>query len=129
MGVLQDLASNPLVEEFQKQGLISRVFLSIGGFLLACVVLNVLKQTFWKNPNEPPMVFHWFPFVGSTITYGMDPPRFFQENRKRVCWPAVAPGLVGFGKDKTLTPSLTVWRCLHLCSAWQENHRRGRTGW
>jgi sterol 14-demethylase len=55
----------------------------------------VLSQVLFKNPNEPPLVFHWFPFVGSTITYGMDPPRFFKENREKVgkprlcstCWP------------------------------------------
>ncbi|KAK5701458.1 Lanosterol 14-alpha-demethylase [Elasticomyces elasticus] len=54
-------------------------------FLLAAlsltVILNVAKQLLLRNPNEPPMVFHWLPFIGSTITYGMDPYTFFFTQR------------------------------------------------
>ncbi|PVH91485.1 hypothetical protein DM02DRAFT_340354, partial [Periconia macrospinosa] len=38
---------------------------------VTAVVLNVL------NPNEPRLVFHWFPIIGNTVTYGMDPYKFF----------------------------------------------------
>lgn len=48
------------------------------------VVVNVLRQILFKNPHEPPLVFHWFPFVGSTISYGMDPYKFFFESRAKV---------------------------------------------
>ena len=54
-------------------------------FILLAVVLNILKQLLLKKPNEPPMVFHWFPVVGSTVTYGMDPYAFFFRNQKKVC--------------------------------------------
>jgi sterol 14-demethylase len=83
MGLIQDLGG-PLVEAFARLGLASQIGVAIGGFLFLSVFLNVLKQVLVRNPNEPPLVFHWFPFVGSTITYGMDPPRFFKENKEKV---------------------------------------------
>ena len=54
-------------------------------FILIAVVLNVLKQLLLKNPNEPPLVFHWLPVIGNTVTYGMDPYAFFFANQKKVC--------------------------------------------
>ncbi|KAK5000307.1 Sterol 14-alpha demethylase, partial [Elasticomyces elasticus] len=56
---------------------------SFAAFLVLAVVLNVLKQLLLKNRNEPPVVFHWVPFLGSTITYGMDPYAFFFECRRK----------------------------------------------
>ncbi|EAQ93417.1 conserved hypothetical protein [Chaetomium globosum CBS 148.51] len=82
MGLIQELGG-PLAEGFARLGLASQIGVAIGGFLFLSVFLNVLKQVLIKNPNEPPLVFHWFPFVGSTITYGMDPPRFFKENKEK----------------------------------------------
>ncbi|KAI9674502.1 MAG: Sterol 14-alpha demethylase [Caeruleum heppii] len=52
-------------------------------FVVLAVVLNVLKQLLFKRPNEPPLVFHWVPFVGSTITYGIDPFAFFFGCREK----------------------------------------------
>jgi sterol 14-demethylase len=56
-------------------------------FVVLAVVLNVLNQLLFRNPNEPPVVFHWFPVIGSTITYGMDPYGFFNKCRAKVCFP------------------------------------------
>jgi sterol 14-demethylase len=56
----------------------------IVSFLVVVVVLNALKQLLFKNPNEPPVVFHWFPIIGSTITYGIDPYKFFFDCRAKV---------------------------------------------
>ena len=84
MGLLQELASHPLALQFQTLGLGSQVGIVLGGFIVLSVVLNIASQLLFKNPNEPPLVFHWFPFIGSTVTYGMDPPRFFKENRAKV---------------------------------------------
>jgi len=53
------------------------IVLSSLGFLLTAITLNILKQTLLKNPNEPPIVFHFVPFLGSTVTYGIDPFKFF----------------------------------------------------
>lgn len=85
MGVLQQVASHPLAQQFQTLGLGSQIAIAIGGFVALSVALNVASQILFKNPNEPPLVFHWFPFIGSTVTYGMDPPKFFKENRAKVC--------------------------------------------
>lgn len=53
-------------------------------FVVLAVVLNALSQVLLKNPNQPPVVFHWFPWIGSTVTYGMDPYGFFFANRAKV---------------------------------------------
>ncbi|KAE8326811.1 cytochrome P450 [Aspergillus sergii] len=51
--------------------------------LVVSVIVNVLRQLLFKNYKEPPLVFHWFPFIGSTISYGMDPYRFFFNCREK----------------------------------------------
>ncbi|KAL8698365.1 MAG: hypothetical protein Q9201_006622 [Fulgogasparrea decipioides] len=45
--------------------------------LTIAVVWTVLQQILFKNPNEPPVVFHWLPIIGSTVTYGIDPYKFY----------------------------------------------------
>ncbi|KAF2199811.1 cytochrome P450 14a-demethylase [Delitschia confertaspora ATCC 74209] len=55
----------------------------VASFIVVSIVLNVLKQLLFKNPNEPPIVFHWVPVIGSTISYGMDPYKFFFTNREK----------------------------------------------
>ncbi|ROT37377.1 cytochrome P450 [Sodiomyces alkalinus F11] len=82
MGVLQDLAG-PSSQYFESLGTASQVGIVLLTVLFLSVALNVALQFFSRNPNEPPLVFHWFPFIGSTITYGMDPPTFFTENREK----------------------------------------------
>jgi len=83
MGVLQEVAG-PLSQQFSQLGLASQIGIVVATLLSVTVFVNVLQQVLFRNPNEPPLVFHWFPVIGSTITYGMDPPRFFDENRKKV---------------------------------------------
>lgn len=51
---------------------------------LISVVLNVIFQLCFYNPNEPPVVFHWFPIVGSAVSYGKDPYAFFFSCRQKV---------------------------------------------
>ncbi|KAI9759440.1 MAG: Sterol 14-alpha demethylase [Chaenotheca gracillima] len=48
-------------------------------FVVLSIVVNVFNQLLRKNPHEPPMVFHWVPFIGSTISYGIDPYKFFDR--------------------------------------------------
>jgi sterol 14-demethylase len=83
MGLLQELGDSPLVQQFLVQSIAFQVGVAFAGIVVLSVVLNVASQILFKNPNEPPMVFHWFPFIGNTITYGMNPPKFFDENRKK----------------------------------------------
>ncbi|KAK4229108.1 eburicol 14a-demethylase [Podospora fimiseda] len=82
MGFLQEVAG-PLGERFFELGLASQIGVSIAAFVTLSVIVHVAKQLLFVNPNEPPMVFSWFPVIGSTITYGMDPPTFFRENQKK----------------------------------------------
>ena len=55
---------------------------AVASFVVLSIVLNVLSQLLFKNPNEPPVVFHWVPFFGSTIRYGIDPYKFFFDCRE-----------------------------------------------
>jgi hypothetical protein len=77
-----------ILDQFSEQCSAQSVYVVAGLGFLTLVVLsvltNVLVQLVFKNPNEPPVVFHWFPFIGSTVTYGMDPYKFFFDARKKV---------------------------------------------
>lgn len=53
--------------------------------LTALVILvNGGKQALFKKRNEPPVVFHWFPFVGSAFSYGQEPNRFLNDCQAKV---------------------------------------------
>ncbi|KAI1394941.1 cytochrome P450 [Hypoxylon fuscum] len=82
MGILEEI-QGPVSQYMSQLSTPSQVGVIVGGVVFFGVLLNVLQQILFKNPNEPPLVFHWFPVIGSTITYGMDPPRFFKENRAK----------------------------------------------
>ncbi|TFK33209.1 lanosterol 14-alpha-demethylase [Crucibulum laeve] len=48
------------------------------------ILFNVLPQVIIpRNPSDPPVVFHWLPFVGSAIQYGNNPLQFFLECREK----------------------------------------------
>lgn len=54
----------------------------------AGLTLAVAANVFWqralpKNPSAPPIVFHWFPVIGSAVSYGMDPYQFFFDCREK----------------------------------------------
>jgi hypothetical protein len=55
------------------------------GVLFLSVVVNLVGQLLPRKKSEPPTVFHWLPFVGNAISYGMDPLKFYMECRKKVC--------------------------------------------
>lgn len=82
MGLFEDLAG-PLAQRLSQLSTVSQVGIVAAAFLALSVFVHIAKQLLFKNPKEPPMVFSWFPVVGSTVTYGMDPPRFFKENREK----------------------------------------------
>jgi hypothetical protein len=83
MGVLADIAG-PVGNFTANSSLSVLIATGFGSFFLLAIVLNVLKQLLLKNPNEPPLVFHWIPVIGSTVTYGIDPYKFFFANQKKV---------------------------------------------
>lgn len=82
MGLLTEV-SGPLGDFTSTASTPVLVASGVASFLVLAVVLNVLSQLLLKNPNEPPLVFHWFPVIGSTITYGMDPFKFFFANKAK----------------------------------------------
>ncbi|KAI9781430.1 MAG: Sterol 14-alpha demethylase [Geoglossum umbratile] len=82
MGVL-GAALEPFAGLFAGRSLGVVVAAGLAVFAVLLVVLNVLRQLLFRNPNEPPVVFHWVPFVGSTISYGIDPYRFFFSCREK----------------------------------------------
>lgn len=88
MGLL-DVVSGHASQHFSQLSTASQIGALFFTFIAVSVFVNVAKQLLFKNPNEPPVVFHWFPIIGSTVTYGMDPPRFFVENRNKVSRPYV----------------------------------------
>ncbi|KAF5586217.1 cytochrome P450 monooxygenase family 51 (sterol 14-demethylase) [Fusarium pseudoanthophilum] len=45
--------------------------------ILIATITNVIKQLWFPNPHRPPVVFHIFPLIGSTVQYGIDPYKFF----------------------------------------------------
>lgn len=67
-----------------------------GATLIAIAILwNLFRQIFLKNPHEPPLVFHWLPIIGSTVTYGMDPLKFFAQCQAKVRYSAHLPRVPG----------------------------------
>lgn len=53
-------------------------------FILLPFVYNLLWQLFYSlRKDRVPLVFHWFPWVGSAVVYGMQPYEFFENCRKK----------------------------------------------
>ena len=44
-----------------------------------------------QDPTKPPVIFHFFPWVGSMVAYGMEPYKFFNNARAKVS--AASPSL------------------------------------
>ena len=83
MGLLAAI-TGPLSDFVIKTPLALVIAAAVASFITLVVILNVLHQLLFRNPKEPPVVFHLFPIIGSTITYGIDPYKFFFANRKKV---------------------------------------------
>jgi len=87
MGVLSELLLplGPLAGDLSKLSTPLLVVVGTVSFIIVSVVWNVLSQLLFKDKSKPPVVFHFFPFFGSTIIYGMDPYAFFFSNKDKVC--------------------------------------------
>nr|QIM40860.1 lanosterol 14 alpha-demethylase A [Calonectria henricotiae] len=55
---------------------------AIGAFF-SFLLLNILKQKILRKPSDPPIVFHWLPFIGNAVSYGLDPYSFFLQCQKQ----------------------------------------------
>jgi hypothetical protein len=90
------------------------------GLGLVSIVLNVINQLVFYNKKEPPVVFHWVPFIGSTIAYGMDPYQFFFASRAKVCM--FCNLYSHFKEDDTCLQKSPVRRHFHIYSPRQEDY-------
>ncbi|KAH7310429.1 cytochrome P450 51A [Stachybotrys elegans] len=61
----------------------SKWFFLIVGLIVVVFVGNILYQLLPKSKSEPPMVFHWIPFVGNAVSYGLSPYDFFVRCREK----------------------------------------------
>ncbi|TFK94047.1 sterol 14 alpha-demethylase [Polyporus arcularius HHB13444] len=52
-------------------------------FPVLAILLNVLWQLLPRPKSQPPLVWHWIPFLGSAATYGRDPIGFFRQCREK----------------------------------------------
>ena len=76
MGLFSTLAE-PLERLTASLPLWQIVLLGFTAFISLSIVWNIVRQLFFYDRNAPPEVFHVVPFIGSTISYGMDPFNFF----------------------------------------------------
>ncbi|KAI4126262.1 MAG: hypothetical protein LQ341_006895 [Variospora aurantia] len=83
MGLLATITAGPLGHQLSNRSTAVIIAVAMASFFFVVVVLNVLRQLLFKNPREPPLVFHWVPVVGSTVAYGIDPYRFFFACREK----------------------------------------------
>jgi sterol 14-demethylase len=83
MGLLQDVASS--YDSHFGQTSSWKVGLSaVAIFVTLSILINVASQLLVRrNSSDPPVVFHWVPIIGSTITYGIDPYKFFFSCREK----------------------------------------------
>lgn len=97
------------------------VVAAITSVLVLAVITTVLQQVLLKNPNEPPLVFHWLPLIGSTVTYGIDPFKFFFDCQSKVrdLFPRTIIQDLGFGN---IHLGSIVWRYIHFHTSWKEGH-------
>nr|AIF79454.1 CYP51A [Rhynchosporium commune] len=51
--------------------------------LIVTVLLNALHQLLPKKKSEPPLVWHWIPFIGNAIEYGTDPLAFYTKCQRQ----------------------------------------------
>jgi len=52
--------------------------------LTLVVLANIVRQFLPRKKSEPPLVFHWLPFIGNAVAYGQDPCNFMMRCRKKV---------------------------------------------
>ncbi|KAH6686471.1 cytochrome P450 51B [Plectosphaerella plurivora] len=83
MAIFQDLLDSN-IDHFRSQSASYQVVIIITALLLLSIIHHVAVQTVLpRDPSLPPVVFSWFPIIGSTATYGQNPPEFFRINREK----------------------------------------------
>ena len=62
----------------------SEILIALTSIVAISILTNAFTQRLFRRPYEPPLVFHWVPVIGSTISYGLDPFKFFFSCQKKV---------------------------------------------
>lgn len=60
-----------------------QVLQALGYILAVSIIGNIFRQLLFRDRNAPPVVFHWIPFLGNTISYGIAPYDFFFACRRK----------------------------------------------
>lgn len=58
---------------------------------VAFALFSAARQVLFRPKTEPPAVFHWIPYVGNAVSYGMDPVAFLNKYRAKVTLPPRDP--------------------------------------
>lgn len=71
--------------QYHSQPTFTRVSSICGLFIAFSILFNVLSQLIKSRTRgtDPPVVFHWVPIIGSTISYGIDPYKFFFDCKRK----------------------------------------------
>ena len=107
---IADILSDLLTQQTTRYGWIFMVTSIAFSIILLAVGLNVLSQLLFRRPYEPPVVFHWFPIIGSTISYGIDPYKFYFDCRAKVSRALLHAHL------QIINIHLLVWRHFYIYS-------------
>lgn len=82
MGILNQISA-PISSELSTTSTWRIIAFLLFAVASGIVLVNFLRQALRRNPHEPPVVFHWVPLIGSTVTYGIDPYKFFFACREK----------------------------------------------
>ncbi|OQO07713.1 Eburicol 14-alpha-demethylase [Cryoendolithus antarcticus] len=82
MGLLQTLAG-PLAPHIDSLPTWLVIVTALASLLTLTIIINVANQILTRRSDEPPVVFHLLPWIGSTVTYGIDPYAFFFKCRAK----------------------------------------------
>ncbi|KIW10822.1 hypothetical protein PV08_10121 [Exophiala spinifera] len=64
-------------------GAFTRLATTLVSLISVAVLTTILRQLLHRNSHRPPVVWHWLPWLGSTIDYGKNPYGFFFKCREK----------------------------------------------
>ncbi|CAJ0643705.1 8718_t:CDS:2 [Entrophospora sp. SA101] len=76
----------PTVAPYFEGASVNNVLVMSGCFILSTLAFAYLvKNILYIKPrkNEPPIVPYWIPYIGSTMTMGIDPIKFYRKNQEK----------------------------------------------
>ncbi|CAI2177480.1 10438_t:CDS:2 [Funneliformis geosporum] len=78
---------NELIAPLIREASVNKIlFLCVGFAILIILLSYAVKSILYvrRHPNEPPIVPYWFPIIGSAVTMGMDPIKFYRKYQQEV---------------------------------------------